>query len=119
MVADAFCHNMVRALVGALLAVGEGTPPAGLARAGAPAAVRDPAVRVVAPHGLCLEEVRYPAADQLAARAAHTRRVRDAASPVRGAGARAPVELRADAELGLAVGPALGVAAALVRPSAG
>ncbi|MFY9863081.1 MAG: tRNA pseudouridine(38-40) synthase TruA, partial [Trebonia sp.] len=40
------------------------------------AAVRDPAVRVVPPHGLCLEEVRYPAAGQLAARATLTRRVR-------------------------------------------
>ena len=34
-VADAFCHNMVRALVGALLAVGEGAQAARLARRGA------------------------------------------------------------------------------------
>ena len=34
------------------------------------------AVRVVPPHGLCLEEVRYPAPGQLAARAALTRQVR-------------------------------------------
>jgi tRNA pseudouridine38-40 synthase len=40
------------------------------------AAVRDPAVRVVPPHGLCLEEVGYPPADELAARAAAARRVR-------------------------------------------
>jgi len=40
------------------------------------AAVRDPAVRVVPPHGLSLEEIRYPSDDQLAARAALTRRVR-------------------------------------------
>ena len=33
--ADAFCHSMVRALVGALLAVGEGRRPADLARPGA------------------------------------------------------------------------------------
>jgi tRNA pseudouridine38-40 synthase len=32
----------------------------------------------VAPHGLCLEEVGYPPADQLAQRARATRRVRDA-----------------------------------------
>ncbi len=31
-VADAFCHNMVRALVGALLPVGEGSRPVVLAR---------------------------------------------------------------------------------------
>jgi tRNA pseudouridine38-40 synthase len=75
-VADAFCHNMVRALVGALLAVGEGRrPPAWPAEVLA-AAARDPAVRVVAPHGLCLEEVGYPQPAQLAARAAETRQVR-------------------------------------------
>jgi tRNA pseudouridine38-40 synthase len=75
-VADAFCHNMVRALVGALLAVGDGSRPRSWPAAVLAAAVRDPAVRVVPPHGLCLEEVRYPAPDQLAARAALTRRVR-------------------------------------------
>jgi tRNA pseudouridine38-40 synthase len=75
-VADAFCHNMVRALVGALLAVGDGSRPQSWPAAVLAAAVRDPAVRVVPPHGLCLEEVRYPAPDQLAARAALTRRVR-------------------------------------------
>ena len=75
-VADAFCHNMVRALVGSLLPVGEGTrQPAWPAEVLA-AAVRDPAVRVVPPHGLSLEEVRYPSDDQLAARAALTRHVR-------------------------------------------
>jgi len=75
-IADAFCHNMVRALVGALLGVGEGSrppswPPAVLAAAG-----RDPAVRVVPPHGLCLEEVRYPEPNRLAEHAALTRRMR-------------------------------------------
>ena len=75
-IADAFCHNMVRALVGALLTVGEGSRPPSWPPAVLAAAVRDPAVRVVPPHGLCLEEVRYQAPDQLAARAALTRRVR-------------------------------------------
>jgi tRNA pseudouridine38-40 synthase len=75
-VADAFCHNMVRALVGALLPVGEGSRPPSWPSQVLAAAVRDPAVRVVAPHGLSLEEVRYPDAGQLAARAAVTRRVR-------------------------------------------
>jgi len=75
-VADAFCHNMVRALVGALLAVGEGSRPPSWPSAVLAAAVRDPAVRVVPPHGLCLEEVRYPAPGQLAARATLTRQVR-------------------------------------------
>ena len=75
-VADAFCHNMVRALVGALLPVGEGSRPVSWPAQVLAAAVRDPAVRVVPPHGLSLEEVRYPDPGQLAARAALTRRVR-------------------------------------------
>ena len=75
-VADAFCHNMVRALVGALLRVGEGSRQASWPATVLAAAVRDPAVQVVPPHGLSLEEVRYPPAGQLADRAALTRRVR-------------------------------------------
>ena len=78
--ADAFCHNMVRALVGALLAVGEGRRPPGWPAEVLAAAVRDPAVRVVAPHGLCLEEVGYPPPAELAARAAETRRMRFSSS---------------------------------------
>jgi tRNA pseudouridine38-40 synthase len=76
-IADAFCHNMVRALTGALLAVGDGRKPvrwmAGVLAAG----VRNPAVTVAPPHPLCLEEVRYPPAAELAARAGLTRRVRE------------------------------------------
>ena len=75
-VADAFCHNMVRSLVGALLAVGEGRRPPGWPAVVLAAAVRDPAVRVVPPHGLCLEEIGYPPPGELAARAAATRTVR-------------------------------------------
>ena len=74
--ADAFCHNMVRALVGALLAVGDGRRgvewPAEVLRSG----VRDSAVHVVGPHGLSLEEVCYPDDGELARRAELTRRVR-------------------------------------------
>jgi tRNA pseudouridine38-40 synthase len=74
--ADAFCHNMVRALVGAMLSVGDGSRPAGWVARLLAAGVRDPAVRVVPPHGLCLEEVGYPPDAELSARAAATRRVR-------------------------------------------
>jgi tRNA pseudouridine38-40 synthase len=75
-VADAFCHNMVRALTGALLSVGDGTkPPEWLGQVLA-ARDRDPAVRVAPPHPLCLEEVRYPEHEAMAGRAAVTRRVR-------------------------------------------
>src|SRR3984885_5133186 len=79
--ADAFCHNMVRALVGAMLSVGDGRrAPAGPAEVLA-ARVRDPAVTVVAPHALCLEEVAYPPAADLAARAQATRRPRPPPPP--------------------------------------
>jgi tRNA pseudouridine38-40 synthase len=74
--ADAFCHNMVRALVGAMLSVGDGSKPVGWLAEVLAARVRDPAVRVVPPHGLCLEEVGYPPAAGLAGRARLTRRVR-------------------------------------------
>jgi tRNA pseudouridine38-40 synthase len=75
-VADAFCHSMVRSLVGAMIAVGEGRRPPGWPAELLASAVRDPAVRVMPPHALCLEEVRYPADGELAARAEQARRVR-------------------------------------------
>ncbi|MFI9242411.1 tRNA pseudouridine(38-40) synthase TruA [Streptomyces sp. NPDC053086] len=66
--ADAFCHNMVRSLIGALLFVGDGHRgpqwPGKVLAAG----VRDSAVHVVRPHGLTLEQVGYPADELLAAR---------------------------------------------------
>ena len=66
--ADAFCHHMVRSLVGCLLAVGEGRRTRAWAgRVLAAAAVRDPRVAVVPAHGLTLEEVAYPPDDELAA----------------------------------------------------
>jgi len=75
-IADAFCHSMVRALVGALLKVGDGARPPSWPAQVLTARVRDPGVPVVPPHGLCLEEVRYPPPGQLAQRALATRRVR-------------------------------------------
>jgi tRNA pseudouridine38-40 synthase len=74
--ADAFCHSMVRALVGALLAVGDGRRDVAWPAAVLAAGVRDSAVQVAPAHALSLEEVRYPGDDQLAARAQETRRVR-------------------------------------------
>jgi tRNA pseudouridine38-40 synthase len=75
--ADAFCHSMVRSLVGALLAVGEGRRqvdwPGSLLRADR----RADDVPVVPAHGLTLELVGYPPEDQLAARSAVTRARRD------------------------------------------
>ena len=75
-VADAFCHSMVRSLVGAVLAVGEGRrdvewPARVLAGRG-----RDPAVNVVPPYGLTLHEIAYPPDAELAVRAQQARAVR-------------------------------------------
>jgi tRNA pseudouridine38-40 synthase len=75
-VADAFCHSMVRALVGALLAVGDGRRPPGWPAALLAAGRRDPAVTVAAARGLTLEEVGYPPPEQLAVRAVQTRGLR-------------------------------------------
>ena len=79
--ADAFCHSMVRALVGCVLAVGDGRagctwPVEVLAEA-----ARNGAVVVAEARGLTLEEVAYPADDELRARAELTRakRVADVA----------------------------------------
>ena len=74
--ADAFCHNMVRAVVGCLLAVGEGRRPPAWAGEVLSGKVRDSGVTVVQPRGLTLEEVGYPADEQLAQRASDARRVR-------------------------------------------
>ena len=81
-VADAFCHSMVRSLVGALLPVGEGARPLSWPGTVLAAIVRDPGVRVAPAHPLCLEEVGYPDASQLAERAAQTRMVRTLGSAV-------------------------------------
>ncbi len=74
--ADAFCHNMVRALVGCLVAVGEGRRDASWAADVLAGRRRDPAVTVVQARGLTLEEVRYPEDDELSRQAQRSRVVR-------------------------------------------
>lgn len=74
--ADAFCHNQVRAMVGALLAVGDGRKPAEWPADVLRAGVRDSAVNVAPPHGLTLVAVDYPPDDQLANQTDRTRRRR-------------------------------------------
>lgn len=71
--ADAFCHNMVRALVGAAVAVGTGRRPVAWPAEVLAAGERDSAVTVMPAHGLTLTEVHYPPDGDLAARAAVTR----------------------------------------------
>lgn len=75
-VADAFCHNMVRSLVGACVAVGEGRrKPEWMAEL-LTSASRSSAVMVMPAHGLTLEEVTYPPDADLASRARAARQFR-------------------------------------------
>jgi len=75
--ADAFCYSMVRSLVGALLAVGDGRHDPSWPASKLALTVRADDVPVAPAHGLTLVEVGYPPADELAARIAVTRRRRD------------------------------------------
>jgi tRNA pseudouridine38-40 synthase len=72
--ADAFCHSMVRSLVGALLLVGDGRHPPGWPAEVLRSRTRDSAVAPA--HGLTLVGVDYPPDDELAARAEQTRNLR-------------------------------------------
>lgn len=74
--ADAFCHSMVRSLVGLMLPIGEGRRTPSWAAEVVGARVRDPHVTVMPPHGLVLEQVTYPPDAELAARQRVTRSVR-------------------------------------------
>ena len=76
--ADAFCHNMVRALVGSLISVGEGRRSATWPAEVMAGRRRDAGVHVIQPHGLTLEEVGYPDGDELAAQADRARARREA-----------------------------------------
>jgi tRNA pseudouridine38-40 synthase len=71
--ADAFCHNMVRSLVGVALAVGEGRRSTQWPSDLLAARLRDPAGGVVPALGLTLEEVTYPPDAEVAAQAIRTR----------------------------------------------
>ncbi|WP_307852580.1 tRNA pseudouridine synthase A [Glaciihabitans sp. dw_435] len=76
--ADAFCHSMVRSLVGACVAAGQGN-----LAPGRPAEIRDEAARtaeykVMPAKGLVLVEVGYPDDAELGAQAELTRRRRTA-----------------------------------------
>lgn len=74
--ADAFCHSMVRSLVGCLIPVGEGRQKPGWAAEILTAGVRDPTVKVAPAHGLTLEEVDYPEGAGVAHQTVLTRRRR-------------------------------------------
>lgn len=71
--ADAFCHSMVRALVGACVAVGEGRLDVSTLVDLRDAMERTSAFKVMPAHGLVLVRVGYPEDDGLAARTLQTR----------------------------------------------
>lgn len=71
--ADAFCHSMVRALVGCLLAIGEGRRDVTWAGEMLARAERSSDIHIASARGLTLEEVGYPTDDELAGRLLVTR----------------------------------------------
>ena len=74
--ADAFCHSMVRSVVGALLPVGDGRKAVDWPAQVLANAVRDSGVTVMPPYPLILEEVGYPPDAELASRQQQTRAFR-------------------------------------------
>jgi len=79
--ADAFCWSMVRSLVGAALAVGEGRRSVEWMTALLDERERAASVAVAPAHGLSLVRVDYPADEELAARNAATRETRGPITP--------------------------------------
>jgi len=79
--ADAFCWSMVRSLVGAALAVGEGRRTVEWMAGLLAERERASAVAVAPAHGLSLVRVDYPADEDLAARNEATREMRTAVDP--------------------------------------
>ncbi|WP_261380110.1 tRNA pseudouridine(38-40) synthase TruA [Rhodococcus rhodochrous] len=79
--ADAFCWSMVRSLVGAALAVGEGRRSVEWMTALLEERERAASVAVAPAHGLSLVRVDYPADEELAARNAATREMRGPITP--------------------------------------
>lgn len=75
--ADAFCHSMVRSLVGALVAVADARRDRAWLTGLLDVSARDSSVPVLPARGLTLEEVGYPADEELATRACEARAVRE------------------------------------------
>jgi len=74
--ADAFCHNMVRSLVGACIAVGEGRQVVEWPKSVLADRARPSAAKVMPAHGLTLEKVQYPSNDELKEQVSRARQVR-------------------------------------------
>jgi tRNA pseudouridine38-40 synthase len=75
--ADAFCHSMVRSLVGALAAVATGQRDHEWLAALTERRMRDATIPVMPAAGLTLEEVGYPADHDLATRVLEARALRE------------------------------------------
>ncbi|WP_238147641.1 tRNA pseudouridine synthase A [Rothia uropygioeca] len=77
--ADAFCHNMVRSIIGSCVSVAEGKRDLAWLDSRIAVPVRDSSVRLAPPEGLVLESITYPSdpADW-ATRAEQTRARREA-----------------------------------------
>jgi tRNA pseudouridine38-40 synthase len=84
LIADAFCHNMVRSIVGALIAVGEGRASLADIDARLIAADRSSSYKVVAAKGLTLMEIGYAAADKMAEQVVQSRELRRLEGPTYG-----------------------------------
>lgn len=73
LLADAFCHSMVRAIVGSMVRVGKGERQASWLRGRLEERTRSSETLLAPAQGLVLEEVLYPEDEQLAQRAQLTR----------------------------------------------
>jgi tRNA pseudouridine38-40 synthase len=73
---DAFCHSMVRSIVGSLLPVGDHRKPTSWPHEILVSQNKTAGVTVMPPHPLVLEEVGYPPEDQWAIRQLDTRNLR-------------------------------------------
>jgi tRNA pseudouridine38-40 synthase len=76
LLADAFCHNMVRSIVGALIAAGEGKATSEDVAEKLSRRTRVGSYKVQPAHGLTLIEIGYPADADLAAQAERARNMR-------------------------------------------
>ena len=74
--ADAFCHSMVRSIVGALMAVGEGRLTPEDMDGILSSRLRTSRFATAAAHGLALVEVGYPPASRMAEQSRRSRRFR-------------------------------------------
>lgn len=74
--ADAFCHSMVRSVVGTLVEVGRGRRPSGWVKQLVEQPSRSHSVPIAPAHGLTLVAVEYPGEDEWADQQKRTRRLR-------------------------------------------